>query len=133
MMRILSGLAAPVIVAAALLAAYAARGVPYAEAVEAAQPPTSFAQCKACHSVAKGGPAGVGPNLFGILGAPAGARASYAYSPAMKASKIRWDRAKLDAYLTDPKVVVPGTKMAIPGVKDAAKRKEILDYLATLK
>jgi cytochrome c2 len=28
---------------------------------------------------------------------------------------------------------VPGTKMVFPGMPDAAKRKEVIDYLATLK
>lgn len=131
MMRISSALAASMIgTAALLLAGHGARGaMPGAEA----QPPASFGQCKACHSVNKGGPALVGPNLFGVLGAAAGGRPGYAYSPAMKASNIRWDRAKLDAYLADPKALVPGTKMAIPGIKTAEKRKEIVDYLATLK
>ncbi len=101
--------------------------------LQAAAPPPAFAPCKACHSVAKGGPALVGPNLFGVLGAAAGAKPGYAYSPAMKAAKLRWDRARLDAYLANPKAVVPGTKMAIPGIKDAAARKAVIDYLATLK
>jgi len=98
-----------------------------------ADPPPSFAQCRACHSVAKGGANGVGPNLFGSFGAAAGARPGYAYSPAMKASRIKWDRATLDAYLASPRTVVPGTRMAIPGVKDPAARTAIVDYLAGLK
>lgn len=131
MMRISSGLAASMFGAGALLlATHGARG---AMPAPEAPPPASFAQCKACHSASKGGPSLVGPNLFGVLGAPAGGKPGYAYSLAMKGSKIRWDRAKLDAYLADPKALVPGTKMAIPGVKDAAKRKEIVDYLTTLK
>ncbi len=40
--------------------------------------------------------------------------------------------AALDRYLTDPMGVVPGTKMAFAGVKDAAKRQEIINYLKTL-
>lgn len=99
----------------------------------AVAPPPAFATCSACHSTAKGAPNGVGPNLFGVVGAAAGTRPGYPYSPAMKGSNIRWTRAKLDAYLADPKSVVPGTKMMIPGIKDAAKRGEIIGYLETLK
>lgn len=134
-MAIQSTIAAAAIAAAALLvASHGAHGnAPADNAPQAVQPPPAFAQCKACHSVTKSGPSGVGPNLFGIAGAPAAARPGYAYSPALKASKIRWDRATLDAYLADPKGRVPGNKMAIPGIKDAAKRKEIVDYLARLK
>jgi cytochrome c len=102
-------------------------------AAQAVTPPPAFATCKACHSVTRGGANGVGPNLFGTVGAPAAAKPGFAYSPAMKSSKIRWARARLDAYLADPKAVVPGTRMAIPGIKDAAKRNEIISYLEKLK
>lgn len=134
MMRLSSGLALSLIGASALLLAgrgaqVEAAGTPMLQAAA----PASFAMCKACHSVGRGGPTLVGPNLFGIAGAAAAARPGYAYSPAMKAAKLRWDRARLDAYLADPRAVVPGTKMVMPGIKDPAKRKEIIDYLATLK
>lgn len=135
-MRVLSVPAAYLIGACALLlAAHGAHGGrPGPDALQAAAPPpASFAQCKACHSIDKGGPALVGPNLFGVVDAPGGARPGYAYSPAMKAAHVRWDRGKLDAYLADPGALVPGTRMAVPGIKDPAKRREIIDYLATLK
>lgn len=129
-----SAIAASAIGAAALLVAvHDAHGnAAVASATQAVQPP-AFAQCKACHSVNKGGPSGVGPNLFGIGGAPAAAKPGYAYSPALKAANIRWDRAALDAYLSDPKGRIPGNKMAIPGIKDPASRKAIIDYLSKLK
>lgn len=95
--------------------------------------PAAFAQCRVCHSVTKGGPAGLGPNLFGVVGTAAATRPGYAYSPAMKASKIRWDRARLDIYLANPRAVVPGTKMVFAGLKDPAQRKAVIDYLAALK
>ena len=47
----------------------------------------------------------------------------------MKDSGITWNQASLDRYLTDPKGTVPGNKMAFGGVKDAAKRQAIIDYL----
>ncbi len=93
----------------------------------------AFATCKACHNVLKGGPNGVGPNLFGVVGAAAGTRPGFAYSPAMRAANIRWTRARLGAYLEDPNAVVPGTKMMFPGIGDAAKRDEIISYLEKLK
>lgn len=96
-------------------------------------PPPGFAQCKACHTVERGGRSGAGPNLFGVMDTPAGAKAGYAYSPAMKGANIRWNRANLDAFLGDPRGFMPGTRMMAPGTKDANKRKAIIDYLATLK
>ena len=50
----------------------------------------------------------------------------------MEHSDLRWNQATLDRYLADPRGVVPGTKMAFGGVKDAAKRQEIIDYLKAL-
>ena len=122
--------------AAALLVVpgHGARGETAAPAIlQAAAAPPAFATCKACHNVVKGGPNSVGPNLFGVVGAAAGTRPGYAYSTAMKAANIRWARARLDAYLEDPKAVVPGTKMVLPGIRDAAKRDEIISYLEKLK
>ena len=54
---------------------------------QAATPP-AVAQCKACHTMDKGGKNGVGPNLFGVVDRPAAARPGFAYSPAMKAANI---------------------------------------------
>lgn len=97
----------------------------------AAASPAEFAVCRSCHSPEKG-QNGVGPSLFGIVGSKAGDVPGYAFSPALKASGIAWDRDKLDTWLQGPMKMVPGTKMVI-SVPDAAKRKAIIDYLETLK
>ncbi|WP_240700115.1 c-type cytochrome [Sphingomonas gei] len=137
MIRTQSCLATTMIGAATLLAVTAGPGakggVVAMATVQVAPPRPAFATCKACHSVTRGGTNGVGPNLFGIFGAPAAAKPGYAYSPAMKGSKIRWERAKLDAYLADPRAVVPGTRMTVPGIPDPAKRNEIIGFLEKLK
>ncbi|WP_112383275.1 c-type cytochrome [Sphingomonas carotinifaciens] len=90
--------------------------------------PAAFAACKACHTVNKGGRNGIGPNLHGVVGRPAASVAGFNYSPAMKASKLRWDDATLDAYLAGPMKKVPGTKMPI-ATPDPAKRAAIIAYL----
>ncbi len=95
--------------------------------------PPAFATCKACHSVDKGGAAGVGPNLHGVFGAKAGSKPGYAYSDAMASSGLVWTRANLGKYLADPVGTVPGTKMGIPGISDAAQRTRVIDYLESLK
>jgi cytochrome c len=99
----------------------------------AAVRPASFGQCAVCHSDKQGQKSGFGPNLFGIVGTKAGAVPGYAFSPAMTASGVQWNRENLDAYLLSPQSKIPGTKMSFSGVKDAAKRKEIVDYLLGLK
>lgn len=93
--------------------------------------PASFAVCKACHSV-EPGKNGIGPTLAGVWNARAGHISGFDYSEALLDSGLVWNQANLDKYLLDPRGVVPGTKMAFAGVKDAAKRQEIIDYLKGL-
>lgn len=110
----------------------AAASTPAAPAAKiAVAAPASFAICRACHSV-EAGKNGVGPTLFAIVGSKAGEVPGYAFSPALKNSGITWDRAALDTWLKSPMKMVPGTKMVM-AVPDAGKRKEIIDYLETLK
>lgn len=97
-----------------------------------AAPPQSFMQCISCHSV-KPGVNGVGPSLAGIVGQKAAAVPGYAFSEPLKNAGLTWDPATLDKWLAGPMQMVPGTKMVFPGMPDAAKRKELIDYLATLK
>ncbi len=99
--------------------------------VAAATVPAGFAQCAACHSV-EPGKNGIGPTLAGIFGDRAGVVPGFEFSDAMKSSGLTWNQATLDRYLTDPRGVVPGTKMAFGGVKDAAQRQAIINYLKTL-
>lgn len=94
--------------------------------------PVAFAQCKTCHAVEKD-KHGVGPSLFGVYGTKAGEIPGYAFSAAMKSSGLTWDDATLDEYLTAPMKKIPGTKMSYAGQPDAAKRKEIIEYMKTLK
>ena len=75
-----------------------------------------------------------GPNLAGIIGRKAGSIVEFAgYSDAMRQSGIAWSADKVDAYIAQPRKVVPGGKMKYDGLADAAARADVLAYLSTLK
>lgn len=124
---------APAAEAKAPAAAAAPAEAPKAVKAAVVARPASFAMCQTCHSTGQGEAHRIGPNLFGVVGAKAGSKPGFNYSEAMKESGITWSRDRLDAFIAAPRAVVPGTKMVIAGPKDAAKRKEIVDYLATLR
>jgi cytochrome c len=94
--------------------------------------PASFEICKACHS-AKPGENGIGPSLAGVYGTKAGEVAGFEFSDALLKSGLTWDDKSLDTWLTNPQAMVPGTKMSFGGLPDAAKRKEVIEYLKSIK
>ncbi len=120
-------------VAVALAAAIALASGSAMAAGDAAKGKKVFKKCKACHTVNKGGKNRVGPNLFGIVGAKAGAVQGYRYSKAMKGSGLTWDEATLDKFLKKPKKLIKKTKMGFPGLKKESQRTDLIAYLKTLK
>lgn len=95
-------------------------------------PPAAFTQCASCHSAVPGRHL-FGPSLASIAGRRAGSAAGYAYSEALRKSGITWNAATLNRWLTSPQKTVPGTKMPFAGLADGARRREIVDYLLTLR
>jgi cytochrome c len=96
---------------------------------DAAAGATVFAQCSACHTVGAGAQNNVGPVLNGVVGRPAGTYPSYRYSSAMKRSGLTWDEGTLKQYLKGPDKLLPGTKMAFPGLASDADLANVIAYL----
>jgi cytochrome c len=110
-----------------------ALSVTHALAADANNGKAIFARCAACHTVIKGGPNGLGPDLFGVVGRKAGSLSNYMYSGQLKASGITWTNDKLTAWIQGPQKLVPGTKMAFGGISDKAQAADLVAYLDTLK
>ena len=86
-------------------------------------------RCVACHSVDSHR---VGPSHQGVLGRKAGTAPGYAYSDALRSSRVVWNRTNLLAWLAGPEAVIPGQTMGY-SLGDAREREDVVAYLATLK
>lgn len=108
-------------------------GPPPANAADANNGKSVFTRCAACHTNTKGGPNGVGPNLYGVVGRKAATRPDFSYSNALKNAHVVWTPQKLDAWISNPMKLVPGARMVFAGIADAKQRADLIAYLATLK
>jgi cytochrome c len=85
-----------------------------------------YERCLACHALAYDR---TGPRHCGLFGRRAGSVNGYAYSDAMKKSKITWNAQTLDRFLANPMKAVPGTSMGYAGIADAKERRDLVAYL----
>jgi len=88
--------------------------------------------CVACHTFNQGGKAGIGPNLYGVVGAPHGHMPNFNYSTSLKSKQGPWTYQALNDWLTKPAAYAPGTRMTFVGIKDPKERADVIDYLRTL-
>jgi cytochrome c len=88
-----------------------------------------FKKCVACHTIAQGGPSGIGPNLWATMGKPHGHVAGFSYSDALKSVPGNWDFEGMDKWLANPKKYAPGTKMTFAGLGNPEERANLIAYL----
>jgi cytochrome c len=91
-----------------------------------------FKKCASCHNAAQGGANGIGPNLWGIIGAKHAHSPTFAnYSDGMKAMPGVWDFDAMNAWLTKPSAYVKGTKMNFAGLSKGEDRANLIAWLNT--
>lgn len=119
-------------VSAALLVVSAARAQMPLPASKPPDGPTLFKQqCATCHTNNTTDPVRQGPSLFKVIGRTAGKADGFRYSAGFTEANFAWDETKLDAYLTNPQAVIPGSNMAYRQSKPET-RAAIIAYLKEL-
>jgi cytochrome c len=88
--------------------------------------------CLACHSLGKGEPNKVGPNLDGVVGRPRASEPGFNYSAAMKGKGGNWTFDELNKFLANPRGYIPGTAMTCAGLPRDSQRADVINYLHTL-
>jgi cytochrome c len=88
-----------------------------------------FAVCRSCHTTSPGGDDMTGPNLWGIFGRKAGSKPGFTYSDDLKNAGWTWDADHIDKWITNPRTVLPGTKMTFIGMPDANDRRDVVAFL----
>jgi cytochrome c len=94
--------------------------------------PEPVEACLSCHAISADEPVLEGPTLWGVVGRPVAGVPGFEYSDALRAKGGAWTRERLDRWIAGPAAVTPGTKMKLGGVRNAADRKVVLDFLETL-
>lgn len=118
------------VLAAALAAIGAAITIAPAHAQDADKGKAVFdSRCVGCHSLATNR---IGPALGTVFGRKAGTHPGFSYSPALKAAGHTWDAEKLEKWLTNPQVFVPGAVMPFR-LGNEEERRNVVAYLQSLK
>jgi cytochrome c len=89
--------------------------------------------CAACHTFNEGGKPAIGPNLYGIVGAPHAHEAGFNYSDAILKFKGQpWTYEALNEWLFKPSQYAPGTRMTFVGIPSEKQRANVIAFLRTL-
>lgn len=91
-------------------------------------------KCAMCHTSIQGASHSTGPNLFGVVGRIVGSAKGFNYSEAMaeRANEI-WNFEMIDKFINHPQKFIPRSAMIFIGITDVTQRKQLIEYLDTLK
>ncbi|SFL29394.1 cytochrome c [Methylorubrum salsuginis] len=91
-----------------------------------------FGRCAACHTIERGAGDRNGPGLFDVMGKPvAGNSRRFGYTASLRSLGGVWTPERMDAWLTAPAAMVPGTSMHFSGLPDALDRADLIAFLRT--
>jgi cytochrome c len=85
-------------------------------------------QCGTCHTLSANEGPRQGPPLSGVFGRRVGGVPNYKYSAGFANVDFVWDTQRLDAWLTNPRTVIPGTVMIYRQAYPTT-RQTIIDWL----
>jgi cytochrome c len=89
-------------------------------------------QCATCHTSNESDPVRQGPSLFNVVGRRAGSMEGFKYSAGFAKADFVWDEARIDAWITNPQEMIPGSVMAYRQARPEV-RAAIIAYLKELK
>jgi cytochrome c len=99
---------------------------------DAAAGKTISARCLQCHTLGKGEPNKIGPNIYGVVDDARGeGRNGFSFSSAMKAKGGTWTYDELFKFLKSPGAYINGTKMSFAGLRNPTDRINLIAFLRT--
>jgi len=122
----------PVFLAIAAALSVAVAPASFASSDDELEVPDAVEVCLSCHAFQPGEAELEGPTLWGVVGRRIASAPDYAYSDALRSQQGTWDRESLDRFLASPQTFAPGVNMTFGGVKNAADRQVVLDFLEKL-
>ncbi|MBV9548200.1 MAG: cytochrome c family protein [Alphaproteobacteria bacterium] len=92
---------------------------------------TVSGRCLQCHTLGKGEPNKIGPNIYGVVERPRASVDGFSYSSAMKSKGGTWSYDELFKFLKSPGAYINGTKMSFAGLRNAQDRINLIAFLRT--
>jgi cytochrome c len=91
---------------------------------------TVSGRCLQCHTLGKGEPNKIGPNIYAVVDEARGeGRNGFSFSSAMKAKGGTWTYDELFKFLKSPGAYINGTKMSFAGLRNAQDRINLIAFL----
>ena len=86
-------------------------------------------RCSACHTLAEDALHLAGPNLWEVIGRPAGSREKFSYSKTLKEAEFAWTPDRVDDWLANPDNYLPGNTMLIPEPVPDRDRLAVISFM----